>query len=101
MSSMCPQSPSIHPAAEAEIESARTKVTLDEMRDFAQSEAARMSSMQRALIDSGHRSEPDAGQIRRIVVADAVVALVEMFARHEVEARRLFSQLERKWRSAA
>lgn len=90
----------LHPVAEAALASAQAKATLEEMRDLARGEACHAETVQKALIDAGMRSEPDEAQIRKIVVADALALLIEMFMRHETEARRLFSQLERTRRAA-
>lgn len=69
--------PTIHPVAAAEIESSRVKPTLEEMLDLARSEAGRIATVQRGLIDTGHREKPDGAQIRRMVVAFALARWIE------------------------
>lgn len=68
--------------------------TLLAMRDLVRNEASRIEAVQAGLIDAGMRSGPDAGQIRKLVVWDALERVMELFIRHEARARTFFRDLE-------
>lgn len=62
----------LHPVSAAQVERVGQNVSLGEMFELARAEAARIEIVQRALIDCGHRSEPDAGQMRNMHIFDAM-----------------------------
>lgn len=80
------------------LEASKDKPTITEMFETARAEAARIEIVQAGLIDAGMRTEPDPGQIRTLVVWDAIEKLTALFARHEDRAKPFFRDLENQRR---